>query len=79
GPQEALGFIGPFVYFIFIILSTLRLDFWLSSFTGFVAAAQLFYMAMFYRPAGESGPDPGIFYHGARSLILLVCGMLAGA
>ena len=79
GPQEALGFIGPFVYFIFIILSTLRLDFWLSSFTGFVAAAQLFYMAMFYRPAGESAPDPGIFYHGARSLILLVCGMLAGA
>jgi adenylate cyclase len=79
GSQEALGFVGPFVYFIFIILSTLRLDFWLSTFTGFVAAAQLFCMAMFYRPAGESAPEPSIFYHGARSLILLVCGMLAGA
>jgi adenylate cyclase len=79
GSQEALGFVGPFVYFIFIILSTLRLDFWLSTFTGFVAAAELFWMAMFYRPAGESAPEPSIFYHGARSLILLVSGMLAGA
>ena len=32
----------PLTYFIFIILSTLRLDFWLSTFTGFVAAAELF-------------------------------------
>jgi adenylate cyclase len=79
GSQEALGFVGPFVYFIFVILSTLRLDFWLSTFTGFVAAAQLFWMAMFYRPAGESALEPSIFYHGARSLILLVSGMLAGA
>ena len=43
----------PFAYFIFIILSTLRLDFWLSAFTGFVAAAELFAMAMFYHPAGD--------------------------
>ena len=35
----ALGFVAPMIYFIFIILSTLRLDFWLSSFTGAVAAA----------------------------------------
>src|SRR5262249_16674851 len=45
GPVTALGFVVPLVYFIFIILSTLRLDFWLSTFTGFVAAAQLFCMA----------------------------------
>jgi len=37
GPVEALGFVIPLTYFIFIILSTLRLDFWLSTFTGFVA------------------------------------------
>ena len=42
GPAEALGFVVPMAYFIFIILSTLRLDFWLSTFTGFVAAAELF-------------------------------------
>src|SRR5260370_9554020 len=34
GPVEALGFVVPLIYFIFIILSTLRLDFWLSTFTG---------------------------------------------
>ena len=44
------------IYFIFIILSTLRLDFWLSTFTGAVAAVQLFCMAMFYHPAiGDRG------------------------
>jgi len=40
GPVLALGFVVPLAYFIFIILSTLRLDFWLSTFTGFVAAAE---------------------------------------
>src|ERR1700760_3245080 len=51
GPVRALGFVMPMVYFIFIILSTLRLDFWLSAFTGFVAAAELFYLAMWHLPA----------------------------
>jgi len=77
GSVAALGFVAPFIYFIFIILSTLRLDFWLSTFTGAVAATQLFCMAMFYHPAGEA--EPSIFYHCARSLIVLVCGVLAGA
>ena len=79
GPVEALGFVVPLTYFIFIILSTLRLDFWLSTFTGFVAAAELLCMAMFYHRAGSGDPPPDLFYHAARSLIILVCGMLAGA
>ncbi len=79
GPVEALGFVVPMTYFIFIILSTLRLDFWLSTFTGFVAATELLCMAMFYHRAGSGDPPPELFYHGARSLILLVGGMLAGA
>jgi adenylate cyclase len=77
GSVAALGFVAPMIYFIFIILSTLRLDFWLSTFTGAVAATQLFCMAVFYHPSGEA--DPSIFYHAARSLIVLVCGVLAGA
>ena len=32
---------------------------------------------MFYHPAADA--DPSIFYHAARSLIVLVCGVLAGA
>src|SRR6202165_183899 len=79
GSVQALGFVAPLGYFIFIILSTLRLDFWLSTFTGFVAAAELFGMAMLYHPAVNTDPEPDIWYHAARSLIILVCGILAGA
>jgi adenylate cyclase len=79
GSVEALGFVVPFTYFIFIILSTLRLDFWLSTFTGFVAAAQLFGMAMFYHRAGSADPPPDLYYHAVRSVVVLICGMLAGA
>ena len=75
GSVQALGFVVPLVYFIFIILSTLRLDFWLSTFTGVVAAVELFCMAMFYHPDAP----PNLFYHAARSMIVLVGGMLAGA
>ncbi len=79
GPVAALGFVVPLTYFIFIILSTLRLDFWLSTFTGFVAAAELFYMAMFYHRAGSADPAPDLYYHSVRSMMMLICGMLAGA
>jgi adenylate cyclase len=79
GSVQALGFVVPLAYFIFIILSTLRLDFWLSTFTGFVAAAELFGMAMFYHPAVNTDPEPDVVYHAARSLIILICGILAGA
>ena len=79
GPVRALGFVMPLVYFIFVILSTLRLDFWLSTFTGFVAASELFYMSMHYRPAINPDPEPEIYYHLTRSLVMLMCGVLAGA
>ena len=79
GSVQALGFVAPLAYFIFIILSTLRLDFWLSTFTGFVAAAELYGMAVYYHPAASTDPEPEILYHAARSLIILVCGVLAGA
>ena len=68
----------PLVYFIFIILSTLRLDFWLSTFTGFVAAAELLAVALYYNSASEAG-EPLIYFHAVRSTIILICGVLAGA
>jgi adenylate cyclase len=80
GPEQALGFVPPLIYFIFIILSTLRLDFWLSTFTGLVAAVELFGMAMLYHPARFAGePPPDFGYHLVRSVIILLCGVLAGA
>jgi adenylate cyclase len=80
GPERALGFAAPLAYFMFIILSTLRLDFWLSTFTGLVAAVQLFAMAMLYHPEAvfaEAAQEPG--YNIVRSILLLAGGVLAGA
>jgi adenylate cyclase len=80
GPERALGFAAPLAYFMFIILSTLRLDFWLSTFTGAVAAVQLFAMAMLYHPEGiiaEAAQEPG--YNIVRSILIVVGGVLAGA
>lgn len=80
GSEQALGFAAPLGYFLFIILSTLRLDFWLSTFTGFVAAAQLLAMAMFYHPAAFAAePTPEFGYELIRSTMLLIGGILAGS
>lgn len=78
GAGPALGFVLPLVYFIFVILSTLRLDFWLSTFTGFVAAAELLAVALYYNSANDAG-EPLIYFHVVRSTIILICGVLAGA
>src|ERR1700759_1617852 len=45
-PQLVFGFWPPMLYFVFIVLSTLRLDFWLSLWTGAVAAVQQFALAL---------------------------------
>src|SRR4051812_7876893 len=78
GPSQALGFVVPLIYFIFVILSTLRLDFKLSTFTGFVAAAELLTVALIYNSAAGDG-IPLIYFHAVRSTIILICGVLAGA
>ena len=74
GATAALGFAAPLVYFLFIVLSTLRLDFWLPAFTGLVAAVELFAMAMLYHPDLPRNVD----YHLMRSVVIFICGLLAG-
>jgi adenylate cyclase len=78
GAGEALGFVVPLIYFIFIILSTLRLDFWLSTFTGIVAASQLLAVALLFDSASGFG-EPQTYFHAVRSTIILICGVLAGS
>ena len=78
GAGPALGFVLPLVYFIFVILSTLRLDFWLSTFTGFVAASELLAVALYYDSANADG-EPLIYFHTVRSMVILLCGVLAGS
>ena len=80
GRSQALGFVVPLAYFIFIILSTLRLDFWLSTFTGFVAAAELLrWRCSIIRPVLPPSRPPDISVSAARSMIFLISGILAGA
>jgi adenylate cyclase len=80
GAEEALGFWTSQLYYLFIILSTLRLDFRLSAFTGAVAALELFGLAAWSLPLGPSAGDPALTfgYHVTRSAVLLAAGLLAG-
>ena len=63
-----------------IILSTLRLDFALSAWTGFVAAAGYMALAVHLLPLSLDASDPTLVlnYHLSRALVLLVGGIVAG-
>jgi adenylate cyclase len=87
GPVEALLMPSAFVYFIFILLSTLRLDFALSSFTGLVAAAEYAAVLVFWDAfsvdgrATDAAVDPllsSLPHHLGKACILLVAGISAG-
>ncbi len=79
-PQLVFGFWPPLLYFIFILLSTLRLDFWLSLWTGVVAAVQQMILVLWLLPIVPWGsvPDETLMYHFSRSFILLLAGVVAG-
>jgi adenylate cyclase len=81
GAPQALGFVGPLLYFVFIILSTLRLEFWLSAFTGFVAAAELLGLGLLHPAAQAAAGDPtlALGFLISRSAVLFACGLIAGA
>jgi adenylate cyclase len=82
GPDAALLLPPSFVYFIFILLATLRLDFWLCSFTGAVAATEYAGLALLTRGAPSAAAlDPALTampHHLAKAAILLVSGVAAG-
>jgi adenylate cyclase len=69
------------LYFLFIILSTLRLDFKLSAFTGAVASVELFALACVKLHLVWLADDLNysIAYHLARSALLLAAGLVAGS
>jgi len=73
----------PFLfYFIFIILSALRLDFRLSVFTGLVAAVEYSALAQLYLAQAPVENYELLlvtpFQHFGKSIVLLLCGILAG-
>ena len=79
-PVVIFGTWPALLYFLFIILSTLRLNFALSAFTGAVAAVELFVLAfvMLHLDWQTEVPDLSIGYHVTRSAVLLAAGLLAG-
>ncbi|MEA2801620.1 MAG: adenylate cyclase [Rhodospirillaceae bacterium] len=78
--STVLGFWPPMLYFVFILLSTLRLDFWLSVWTGAVAAVQLLALAAWLLPIEpfSTVPEHALTYNVSRSIVLLACGIIAG-
>jgi adenylate cyclase len=79
-PETVFGFWPPLLYFIFILLSTLRLDFWLSLWTGAVAAVQQFLLVLWFVPLEllADRPEHSLLYNLSRSLVLLGAGAIAG-
>jgi len=80
-PPVAFSSWPALLYFLFIILSTLRLDFFLSAFTGAVAAAELFALAYFELHLVWRADDLNysIAFHLTRSVVLLAAGLFAGS
>jgi adenylate cyclase len=79
-PETVFGFWPPMLYFVFILLSTLRLDFWLSLWTGAVAAVQQFLLVLWFIPLEmfSGPPEHSLLYNLSRSVVLLGAGVVAG-
>jgi adenylate cyclase len=81
GPIQALLMPSAALYFVFIVLATLRLDFTLCAFTGLVAALEYAGLALFWGPLDTTVQEPALTslpQHLARACILLVAGVAAG-
>jgi adenylate cyclase len=81
GPVQALLMPSTFVYFVFILLSTLRLDFGLSAFTGLVAATEYALIAILLAVNDDSVAEPALRslpHHLGKAIVLLVAGIAAG-
>ncbi len=68
------------LYFVFILASTLRLNFALPAVTGTVAAAEYMAVAAFILPLSSSADQAQLtpIFHEGRALIMLIAGVVAG-
>lgn len=71
-----------FIYFIFIILAALRLDFKLCLFTGTVASVEYLLLALFFVLPGNDSADTNILalfpHHIIKAFILFITGVITG-
>jgi adenylate cyclase len=81
-PVYALVSVAPFAYFLFIILATLRLEFWLCVFTGGIAAAEYVALSWYYlaqAPVEHLHPMlRSHAYYGVKGFLMLLAGLAAG-
>lgn len=81
-PVHVLQSAAGFLYAVFIVLSTLRLDFRLSAFTGIVAAAEYVALSLHYLGSGAEGLAGTPFavppFYLAKGAALLLAGLAAG-
>src|SRR5215470_1623851 len=79
-PAVAFGTWPSMLYFMFIVASTLRLDFVLPALTGAVAAAGYLGVAFAVLPIDPTSSDPVLvpLFHLTRAGLMLLAGILAG-
>jgi adenylate cyclase len=82
GPVAALNTPIVWFYFLFILLSTLRMDIWLSVFTGLFAGGQYAALMLIHRAEFATAGLPSFFVspnaYMVKALLLAVTGLLAG-
>jgi adenylate cyclase len=80
GPEAAFGSWSSLLYFVFIVASTLRLDFMLPMFTGLVAAAGYYGLAATILPLSLASTQPLVspYFHISKAMVMVLCGVVAG-
>ncbi len=81
GPVQALLMPSAFIYFVFIVLATLRLDFGLCAFTGLVAGVEYAAVALFWGASDTAVAEPALSslpHHLGKACVLFVSGVSAG-
>ncbi|MGA0555101.1 adenylate/guanylate cyclase domain-containing protein [Larkinella sp. VNQ87] len=81
-----LVMLSPFatLYYFFIILSTVRLNFWISLYTGLIAGLEFFLLSLYLLEEPTTAHDSVSLYlsvplaYLTKSCILLLCGVCAG-
>ena len=81
-PPELYIIPVAWLFFVFILLSTLHLDFWLCAFTGLVAGVEYAWLSMLYLSVPRVDLlDPGLMsstWPALRVGLLIGCGLIAG-
>ena len=79
-PAVAFGAWPSLLYFIFIVASTLRLDFVLPAFTGLVSRIGYLVVVYLVLPVSTTPTDPMVapLYHATKAAIMVAAGIVAG-